>query len=168
MMDGVTLHLPPPGWYEDPEAADLQRWWDGQRWSDTEFRAKPEDHELVKYVKSYSDLSPSSPTNYLAFSSLVCSIIELAAALVLLVTVWLARPTSSAIAFVTGFSVAAATIGFVSVWTMVTSSLAVANGRRTGMRKTHAIIGLCLASLASILSVLALILLAPTWSHATN
>jgi len=26
--------LPPPGWYRDPEAPELQRWWDGSQWSE--------------------------------------------------------------------------------------------------------------------------------------
>ncbi|MBM7831349.1 hypothetical protein JOE59_002054 [Agromyces cerinus] len=30
-----------PGWYVDPEAPDLLRWWDGTAWSDTEFRGMP-------------------------------------------------------------------------------------------------------------------------------
>jgi hypothetical protein len=29
-----------PGWYEDPGATDLLRWWDGAQWSDQEFRPK--------------------------------------------------------------------------------------------------------------------------------
>ncbi|WP_092966959.1 DUF2510 domain-containing protein [Agromyces sp. CF514] len=35
------------GWYEDPEASDLLRWWNGSEWSETEFRAKPEDSALL-------------------------------------------------------------------------------------------------------------------------
>ena len=34
-----------PGWYEDPEAPDLLRWWDGTRWSDDAFRPKPTAEE---------------------------------------------------------------------------------------------------------------------------
>jgi hypothetical protein len=40
--------LPPPqggaapGWYTDPMAADMLRWWDGSEWSETEFKlARP-------------------------------------------------------------------------------------------------------------------------------
>ncbi|MGX5695037.1 DUF2510 domain-containing protein [Agromyces soli] len=28
----------PPGWYPDPIADDLERWWDGDAWSESEFR----------------------------------------------------------------------------------------------------------------------------------
>jgi hypothetical protein len=34
-------HAARPGWYEDPEAPDLLRWWDGAHWSDDAFRPKP-------------------------------------------------------------------------------------------------------------------------------
>ena len=40
MTDRLS-HAAPPGWYEDPEAPDLLRWWDGTRWSDDAFRPKP-------------------------------------------------------------------------------------------------------------------------------
>jgi uncharacterized Tic20 family protein len=32
-----------PGWYEDPEAPDLLRWWDGENWSESELLSKPAD-----------------------------------------------------------------------------------------------------------------------------
>ncbi|MCQ4203786.1 DUF2510 domain-containing protein, partial [Streptomyces coelicoflavus] len=31
---------PPPGWYRDPSAPHLERWWDGTAW--TEHRRPPE------------------------------------------------------------------------------------------------------------------------------
>jgi hypothetical protein len=38
----VTSDSPDPGWYQDPVAADMLRWWDGTAWSETEFKlAKP-------------------------------------------------------------------------------------------------------------------------------
>jgi hypothetical protein len=42
MADGLVVSAT-PGWYEDPEAPDLLRWWDGANWSDTEFVPKPVD-----------------------------------------------------------------------------------------------------------------------------
>lgn len=30
----MTDALPSPGWYDDPENRDHQRWWDGVRWSE--------------------------------------------------------------------------------------------------------------------------------------
>src|SRR5262245_23853833 len=33
---------PPAGWYTDPVAGDMLRWWDGEAWSETEFKlARP-------------------------------------------------------------------------------------------------------------------------------
>jgi hypothetical protein len=41
-----------PGWYADPVAADMLRWWNGSEWSETEFKlARP----LVK-TKTRRDL----------------------------------------------------------------------------------------------------------------
>ena len=33
--------LPPPGWYRDPEIAELQRWWDGVQWSEHRRESTP-------------------------------------------------------------------------------------------------------------------------------
>lgn len=41
MAEGLQQAAPRPGWYEDPEAPDLLRWWDGVQWSDHDFRPKP-------------------------------------------------------------------------------------------------------------------------------
>ena len=30
-----------PGWYPAPEAADMLRWWDGDEWSESEFKLAP-------------------------------------------------------------------------------------------------------------------------------
>jgi hypothetical protein len=32
-----------PGWYTDPESPDLLRWWDGEEWSDTDFKVPGDD-----------------------------------------------------------------------------------------------------------------------------
>jgi hypothetical protein len=30
-----------PGWYPDPAAVDMLRWWDGDEWSDSDFKLAP-------------------------------------------------------------------------------------------------------------------------------
>ncbi|RXZ71739.1 DUF2510 domain-containing protein [Agromyces albus] len=32
-----------PGWYTDPESPDLLRWWDGEEWSETDFKVPGDD-----------------------------------------------------------------------------------------------------------------------------
>ncbi|KRC58657.1 hypothetical protein ASE14_19125 [Agromyces sp. Root81] len=49
-MTGEVQASAVPGWYEDPEAADLLRWWDGASWSDTEFRPKPVERWGERFV----------------------------------------------------------------------------------------------------------------------
>lgn len=31
----------PPGWYVDPHADDMLRWWDGEEWSESDFKLRP-------------------------------------------------------------------------------------------------------------------------------
>jgi hypothetical protein len=37
--DGVAE----PGWYTDPHSPDLLRWWDGEAWSETDFKLPGDD-----------------------------------------------------------------------------------------------------------------------------
>ena len=164
MMDSVTVEPAEPGWYEDPEAPDLERWWQGEHWSDTEFRAKPEDHHIVQYMKGYAELSPRSPTNFIATSSLVCAIIELVAAAALVVTSSkVAASAAPSLATATLLLLVTATILGLGLWTAVMSGLSVANGRRTGRRLPQAVAALGCAVVSAGLSLLAFARLLPDW-----
>jgi Protein of unknown function (DUF2510) len=32
-----------PGWYPDPHSPDLLRWWDGEQWSESDFKLRGDD-----------------------------------------------------------------------------------------------------------------------------
>ncbi|GAA1061970.1 hypothetical protein GCM10009573_33980 [Agromyces bracchium] len=152
------------GWYEDPEAPDLERWWDGNEWSDTEFRPKPEDSELVAYLKSYRDLDPTSPTNYLAVSALVQATIALAAAAACL-AIAIALP--AALATLVGSTLLIATAGIVvlvGVWSTGLGIIAFRNARRNQDRRLrHAVGAIVIAAAAVLGAVTLLIVQAPAW-----
>ena len=58
LTDGLS-HAAYPGWYEDPEAPDLLRWWDGTRWSDDAFRPKPLTDERANPYAAPTSVSAS-------------------------------------------------------------------------------------------------------------
>ena len=153
-----------PGWYEDPEAADLLRWWDGTVWSETEFRAKPEGSELVAYVKSYQDLSPRSPTNFLAISSLVQATIALVVAAALLaLSASLSSATSTLVAS-TLLVLAEVVVVLIGLWAAALGVLAIQNARRhQGRRIRHAIAAVLVATAAVIVSVVLFMQQFPAW-----
>lgn len=118
------------GWNEDPEAPDLQRWWNGMGWSETEFRAKPEDSELVAYVRSYRDLDPSSPTNYLAISAPVQATIALAVAAACLVIAVAVPAALSTLAGSTLLIITEGTVVLIGVWSASLGVIAFRNASR--------------------------------------
>lgn len=130
---------PEPGWYVDPEAPDLERWWDGRRWSDTDFRPPPRESAAravwSDYVESYKAQLPTSPSNAIARSTLIASFIALAGALGLLVVSIDLRAanldTVGAILLAGGV----ASFLFLAVWNVFISAIAVVNGRRHGGRR---------------------------------
>jgi len=151
-----------PGWYEDPDAPDLLRWWDGTRWSDTEFAAKAEDSAIVAHFRSYAELSPRSPTNYLAISTVICAAIEFACAAFLIVftvtSPGVLQRFGSALLVVSLSGVVALCAG----WTTFLGALAVANGRRWGgKRVVPAAIGLVVGAIATSLMVTLLVVGVP-------
>jgi hypothetical protein len=79
------MTLPPPtgipaGWYPDPEAPDVQRWWDGYRWTENfqprEIAAPAYQQPMLQYVVPY--------TNQLAGWSLAMGILAILPALTII------------------------------------------------------------------------------------
>jgi hypothetical protein len=144
-----TGSVTPPGWYEDPEAPDLQRWWDGESWSDSEFRARPEPGVLEDYVNSWRDSLPNSPTNYLARQSLVVSAIALASTIGLLVLAIGARGQSLPTVPASLLAIGALVCTFFGVWLVLTSAASIVNARaHHGKRFGEAVVAMVLALLA--------------------
>lgn len=161
---GETQGARAPGWYEDPEATDLLRWWDGTDWSDTEFRAKPEDSELVAYVKSYQDLSPRSPTNFLAISSLVQATIALVVAVALSALSTSLSSAAATLVASTLLVLAELVVVLVGLWAAALGVLAIQNARRhQGRRIRHAIAAVLIATAAVIVSVVLFVQQFPAW-----
>ncbi|WP_308797717.1 DUF2510 domain-containing protein [Agromyces silvae] len=153
---------PEPGWYEDPEESDLERWWDGYRWSDTEFRPPRRESAaravVSDYVQSYKDQLPNSPTNAIARSTLIASFIALAGVVALLVLAIDLRaamlPTVGAVLL--AGSVAA--VLFLSVWNVFVSVIAIVNGQRhAGRRAGQARVSLAVSCVAVAFGVWALV-----------
>ncbi|AZG43487.1 DUF2510 domain-containing protein [Gordonia insulae] len=40
----------PPGWYPDPQRVEIQRYWDGEKWTDQTQSKKPSNPKNVKYL----------------------------------------------------------------------------------------------------------------------
>lgn len=153
-----------PGWYEDPDAADLLRWWDGTEWSETEFRAKLDESELVAYVKSYQDLSPRSPTNFMAISSLVQASISLVVVAALLaLNASLSSATSTLLAS-TLLVLAEVVVVLIGLWAAALGVLAIQNARRhQGRRIRYAITAVLIGIAAVIVSMVLLVQRFPAW-----
>src|SRR3990170_414689 len=54
---------PPPGWYRDPSAPHVERWWDGTAW--TEHRRTPEA-PTPQQPQAQPQFAPTEPTMQLA------------------------------------------------------------------------------------------------------
>lgn len=161
---GETQGARPPGWCEDPEAPDLLRWWDGTEWSNTEFRAKPEDSERLAYVKSYQDLSPRSPTNSLAISSLVQASIALVVAAALLAVSTSLSSATSILVVSTLLVLVEMVVVLIGFWACAIGVLAIRNAKRhQGRRIQHAIAAVLVAIAAIIIAVVLLVQQFPEW-----
>ena len=140
-----------PGWYPDPEAHDLERWWDGSAWSDTDFRPKPEPSEIARYFASYRDLSPHSPTNYLAVASLVCGSITVVTAGALVIVAFAMPAIAHRFASASMWTLLTAVVLCCSIWMAVLSARAIANARRhRGKRLVEAVLAFMLSTIAAV------------------
>lgn len=152
---------PAPGWYQDPEESDLERWWDGRQWSDTEFRPPPRESAsravLSDYVQSYKDQLPDSPTNAIARSTLIASFIALAGVVVLLVLALDLRTARLSTVSAVLLAGCVAAFVFFAVWNVIVSAIAIVNGRRhAGRRLGQAVVSLALSCVAVACGVWAL------------
>ncbi|WP_235511485.1 DUF2510 domain-containing protein [Agromyces sp. Root81] len=158
---------PEPGWYADPEAPDLLRWWDGTGWSDDQFRSKPEESFLVARLRSYRDLSPTAPNNMLATSSLVQALIEVLFTLGIVLVLRLFPSLLDGLTAATAILITVGVVLLLAVWTLITSAASVRNGRRNdGKRLRQAQVAFVIALIVFVLMVAVLLEVFPRWVSA--
>ena len=142
----------------------MLRWWDGASWSDTEFQPKSEDSALLAYIKTYGELSPRSPTNYLAVASLTQSIIALVAALALLGFAQIDPNLPHELMPATALMIASAAIMLIAIWAIIQGLLSIMNARRHGNRRlTLAIVAVVISTLSAALALAYLLPGFPAW-----
>lgn len=120
-------------------------------------------------MKSYRELSPRPPTNYLAVSSLVQAVIEIAAASTLFVVAKSLPSATENLTVAAVLVLIVAVVALLGIWTAGQSLLSIINARRNGNRRLwHAVAALILSVASAGMMIPLLIDLLPTWSGASG